>query len=190
MAKATAKKDKFITDAFKAYFGALCAIEIFEQWICSVCQRIINEYPTRFQEEMGIEFDVLTMKQDGRQVEGDEVWIGSTMESKSKSGEVWISVGLKCSQGMGPSAYASLHFGLNKMTAEKLCEELKRYSAELEEDNGWYVSIYQELSQLSQPGFESALRNVLGKWCSGRGKVRRFLRANPPRTRGMKGRKA
>jgi hypothetical protein len=168
MAKATPKKEKFITEALNSYFDALYSIGEFERWIYSECQVMLKE-------EMGIVFDSSRVEPFEHLLYEEEVWIGSTIYNKS--GEDYICVGLKCGQGMRPSAFASLHIGPKK-TAEMLCEELKKHRAKPEEEDGWYVTIYQDLSQLSQPGFETALRSVLHKWCSGRGKVQRFLRAN------------
>lgn len=175
MAKVTTKKDKFITEALNSYFDALYSIGEFERWIYSECQRMLKGHLEPLRKEMGIAFDSSTVEPFEHQLDEEEVWIGSTIYNKSR--ENYICVGLKCGQGMRPSVFASLHIGPKK-TAEKLCEELKKHRAKLEEDDGWYVSIYQELSQLSQPGYEAALRSVLSKWCSGRGKVQRFLRAN------------
>jgi|CXWL01.1.fsa_nt_gi hypothetical protein len=175
MAKVTTKKDKFITEALNSYFDALYSIGEFERWIYSECQRTLKEHLEPLREEMGIVFDSSKVEPFEHQLNEEAVWIGSTIYNKSR--EDYICVGLKCGQGIRPKAFASLHVGPKK-SAEKLCEELKNHGGEPEEDDGWYVSIYQELSQLSQPGFETALRSVLRKWCSGRGKVQRFLRAN------------
>jgi len=175
MAKATATKDKFITEAINSYSDALYSIGEFERWIHSECQKMLKEHMKPLREEMGIVFDASTVESFDHKLYEEKVWIGSGIYNRSR--ENYICVGLRCGQGMRASAFASLYIGSKKM-AEKLCEELKKHGAVPEDDDGWYVSIYQELPQLSQPGFETALRSVLRKWCSGRGKVQKFLRAN------------
>ena len=155
--------ERFLNEGLASYLSVRKCLDVFEQKVKAECIEFLRSKSAELRQKFRVP----------KASDVPEPYISADEKSREIGAGIWnnehyICVGVVWENEMNVRAYASRYVGGKKMVNHVYDEILKsgmiKSGMIKEEEEGWYLTIYEELQEHSKKCLTKGLTSALHKW--------------------------
>ncbi len=157
--KKLSSAEKFLNEGLASYLSVRKCLKVFEQKMQAECIEFLRSKSAELRQKLrapnasDVPVPYVSVYEEGTEI-GAGIW---------SNNDHYICTGVVWENELKVKAYVSRYVGGKKM-ANHVYNEIRIHGMIKEEDDGWYLTIYEELQSHNKNSLSKALTSALHKW--------------------------